>query len=72
MNVMAAICNSISGRRLFASLTWSPGLNERAPVCVSDILGRPANSKETPKWQNPPAWSNKVKSRLRFVCGIEG
>ena len=32
MNVMAAICNSFSGRRSFASLTRSPGLNERAPV----------------------------------------
>ena len=32
MNVMAAICNSFSGRRSFASLTRSPGLNERVPV----------------------------------------
>ena len=32
MNVMAAICNSFSGRRSFALLTRSPGLNERAPV----------------------------------------
>ena len=32
MNVMAAICNSFSGRRSFASLSRSPGLNERAPV----------------------------------------
>ena len=32
MNVMAAICNSFSGRRSFASLTRSPGLNKRAPV----------------------------------------
>ena len=32
MNVMAAICNSFSGRPSFASLTRSPGLNERAPV----------------------------------------
>ena len=32
MNVIAAICNSFSGRHSFASLTWSPGLNERAPV----------------------------------------
>ena len=36
MNVMAAICNSFSGRRSFASLTRSPGLNERAPVEKAD------------------------------------
>ena len=34
MNVMAAICNSFSGRRSFALLTRSPGLNERAPVSL--------------------------------------
>ena len=32
MKVMAAICNWFSGRRSFASLTRSLGLNERAPV----------------------------------------
>ena len=31
MNVMAAICNSFSGRRSFASLSRAP-LNERAPA----------------------------------------
>ena len=38
MNVMAAICNSFSGRRSFASLTRSPGLNERAPVEEASFL----------------------------------
>ena len=40
MNVMAAICNSFSGRRSFASLTRSPRLNERAPAeeAASDII----------------------------------
>ena len=38
MNVMAAICNSFSGRHLFALLTRSPGLNERAPVEEADLL----------------------------------
>ena len=43
MNVMAAICNSFSGRRSFASLTRSPGLDERAPV--EEAAGNPSPSK---------------------------
>ena len=40
MNVMAAICNSFSGRRSFASLT-RPQLNERAPAEEAGVPNNP-------------------------------
>ena len=43
MNVMAAICNSFSGRRSFALLTRSPRLNERAPVEEAGLKTRSHN-----------------------------